>query len=119
MVLDNVVYVSTGHSHTMAIRSDGSLWAWGGNAYGQLGGGTTTDSHIPVRITAIEDVIFVSAGGSHTIAILSDGSLWAWGNNADGRLGDGTTTDRLTPVMVMEGVLDASAGYFQSLVVRE
>jgi len=119
MVLDDVIYVSTGHSHTMAIRSDGSLWAWGSNIHGQLGDGTTVDRHIPVKIAAIEDIIFVSAGGSHTIAILSDGSLWAWGNNADGRLGDGTTTNRLTPVMVMEGVLDASAGHFMSLVVRE
>lgn len=93
---------SAGGAHTLAVKNDGSLWAWGENSYGQLGDGTTIQRLSPVKIgdgfrTAV-------AGGyadnSHSAAIKTDGSVWAWGGNLKGQVGDGTTTMRLSPVRI-------------------
>jgi hypothetical protein len=79
-IMENVIAISAGHEHSMAIRSDGSLWAWGDNYYGQIGDGTQGWSRNPVKI--MDDVIAISAGFRHSMAIKSDGSLWAWGVHA-------------------------------------
>ena len=96
----NWLSVSAGERHTIAIRTDNSLWAWGRNGIGELGDGTTTDRPEPVRIGFDNNWAYVSAGNAHTMAIRTNGSLWAWGNNWSGQLGDGTTTARHTPVRI-------------------
>jgi len=95
-------YYAQGFGHSLALRSDGTVWAWGWNAYGQLGNGTTTSRTTPVQISGINNVIAISASGSHTVALRNDGTVWAWGCNGDGQLGDGTTTDRYAPVQVQD-----------------
>ncbi|MCX7736025.1 MAG: T9SS type A sorting domain-containing protein [Candidatus Kapabacteria bacterium] len=92
--------VACGYYHTIAIKGDGTLWAWGNNQYGQLGDGTTTTRTSPVQIGAATNWESVACGGSHTIAIKGDGTLWAWGENYSGQLGDGTTTTRTSPVQI-------------------
>ena len=77
----------------MAVRPDGTLWATGYNAYGELGDGTTTDRHSFVQVVS-EGVKAVAAGWYYTMMLKQDGSLWAAGWNSYGQLGDGTTTDR-------------------------
>ena len=81
-----------GSVHTVAIRADGSLWAWGWNTHGLLGDGTTTEQHSPELIEPGTTWTAVACGYNHTVAIRADGSLWAWGWNTYGQLGDGTTT---------------------------
>jgi len=92
--------VSAGHYHTVAIKSDGTLWAWGNNNFSQLGDGTTTNRNSPAQIGTDTDWMSVSAGQYHTVAIKSAGTLWAWGGNTYGQLGDGTITARNSPVQI-------------------
>jgi alpha-tubulin suppressor-like RCC1 family protein len=105
--------IATGGFHSLAIRRDGTLWAWGFNWLGQLGDGTTTDRHRPVQV--LTDVVSVAAGWEHSLAIRRDGTLWAWGRNEFGQLGDGTTTDRHRPVQVLTDVVSVAAGSAYSL----
>jgi uncharacterized repeat protein (TIGR02543 family) len=97
----NWASVSAGETHTVAIRTDGSLWAWGNNESGQLGNGTTTYRNTPVRIGTATNWVSVSAGFNHTAALRTDGSLWTWGGNRSGQLGDGTTTQRNSPTQIL------------------
>lgn len=85
--------------HRMAIKSDGSLWGWGDNSYGQIGDGTTINRTTPVRIGMDSNWDNVSAGAAHTIATKNNGSVWTWGQNG-GALGTGDTQDRLTPFQI-------------------
>ena len=87
-------------SRTIALKSDGTLWAWGSNGYGQLGDGTTTTKTTPTQIGTATNWSAIAAGGDHTLALKSDGTLWAWGSNWWGQLGDGTTTNKTTPTQI-------------------
>ena len=83
--------ISAGADHSLAITSDGSLWAWGSNKYGQLGTGYSNEYITygsPLKI--MEDVKYVCADYlSYSMAIKTDGSLWGWGNNEAGQIGNG------------------------------
>ena len=99
------VTASTNSTHTLALKTDGSLWAWGWNGGGQFGDGTSADRYTPrqtppVQIGTDTDWAHIVTSGSHTAAIKTDGSLWTWGSNSDGQLGDGTTDDRFTPAQI-------------------
>ncbi|MFN0067703.1 MAG: RCC1 domain-containing protein [Limisphaerales bacterium] len=119
-LLPHASHPAAGGEHTLALRSDGSLWAWGGNIYGQLGDGTLEQRSPPVAIQPDERWRAVAAGVFHTVALKADGSLWAWGNNLLGRLGDGTSTHRRAPVAVQPGALwrAVSAGYEHTLAIH-
>jgi len=86
--------------HTLALKKDGTLWAWGYNYYGQLGDNTTVTRLSPVQVGNDTDWSQVSAGGYNSFALKSDGTLWAWGDNRDGELGDNTTINRFLPVQI-------------------
>lgn len=103
-IMDDVVAVSCGEDFTAAIKSDGTLWTWGWNKYGQLGNGGVGDATtiskrvvekgpvqtVPAKI--MDDVVAVSCGHTHAAALKSDGSLWIWGSNGGGCLGFGSTS---------------------------
>jgi hypothetical protein len=94
---DDWVAISVGQAHDVARRQDGTLWAWGSNAVGQLGNGTTTDQHSPLQIGAATDWLLTSAGYWSSFAAGSNAMLTSWGNNVSGQLGLGTTTNVTVP----------------------
>lgn len=100
--------VSVG-TQSVAIKSDGTLWAWGPNNIGQVGDGTNTERTIPVQISS-DTWLKISCGTFHTLAIKSDGTLWAWGLNDYGQLGDGTNTNKNSPVQIGSDTWTAIAG---------
>ena len=100
-------FCTAGGYHSAAVKTDGTLWLWGKNDYGQLGDGTTTSTNTgrssPVQTVSTGTTWkMVSSGGygDCTAAIKSDGTLWSWGRNQYGQLGDSTTTSRSSPVQI-------------------
>jgi len=92
------ISVAAGDYHTLALKSDGTLWAWGYNGEGELGIGSTACKSTPFQVGTGNTWVYISAGGGHSNAIKADGTLWGWGFNADGETGDGTTAQRNSPV---------------------
>lgn len=119
--LSDVVAISAGAHHSLALTGDGTVWAWGWNALGQLGDGTTTDRPRPVPLAGVKGVVAISAGTYHSLALRGDGTVWAWGWNPLGQLGDGTTTLRPSPVQVrgLAGMTSVAAGGLHSVAARD
>ncbi|MFZ5354116.1 MAG: FecR domain-containing protein [Bacillota bacterium] len=90
--------VFTKGNASIALKTDDTLYAWGYNAYGQVGDGTTTQVNAPVQITGTWK--YISGGSNNTFAIKTDGSLWVWGYNETYNLGDGTNVNKLSPIQI-------------------
>jgi alpha-tubulin suppressor-like RCC1 family protein len=117
-----VTAIAAGYDHTVVLKNDGTVWAWGNNATGQLGNGNITPSSTPIQVNGLSGVTALSAGFGHTIALKSDGTVWTWGNNAKGQLGNGFTNgvavDSANPVQVnVAGVTHIAAGHEGSAVL--
>ena len=91
---------AAGYYHTVALKTNGTLWAWGDNTYSQLGDGTYVNKGVPTQVGSNAKWSSVAAGYYHTVALKSDGTLWAWGRNTYGQLGDGTTVNKNSPVQI-------------------
>ena len=119
--IDNVIWVSAGWTHVVAIRSDGTVWTWGANSwtgsfdcedsydsnnlgffcgYGKLGDGTTTDHYTPEQVPGLSGAIMALAGDSYTAVLLRDGTVWTFGSNGAGQLGVPGIYQSLSPVQV-------------------
>jgi alpha-tubulin suppressor-like RCC1 family protein len=122
--------VAAGRFHNLALKDDGTVWAWGVDQFGQLGDGGEVQpdpysAHLgPLLAGGLTGVTKIAAGLTHSLALKSDGTLWAWGDNSVGELGDGTRRaldwpDRSTPVRVsgLSGVAAIAGGDGQSLAV--
>jgi alpha-tubulin suppressor-like RCC1 family protein len=100
----NWISISAGTAHNLAIKSDGTLWAWGENLTGQFGVGTMGRQNLmantPVHAAPGNDWKQAAAGGIHSVALKNDGTLWAWGNNWAGSLGTGSTSNSALPLQV-------------------
>lgn len=97
--------VSAGDSHTLSIRNDGTVWAWGDNSAGELGNGTLTSSSQPTEVmingtTPLTGVVAVAAGTQESFAVDNEGHVWGWGLNTSGQLGTGGTANLVYPLQV-------------------
>lgn len=107
MMYDVAAAVAGYKGSYFAIKKDGTLWAWGGNEYGELGNGTEEKQDAPVKI--MDDVDFVVSGYNCSYAVKKDKTLWAWGYNGNGAVGNGIYENQLTPVKIMDDVAFVSA----------
>jgi alpha-tubulin suppressor-like RCC1 family protein len=114
--VSNATAISAGESHMLALLSNGTIMAWGGDSYGELGatgaelleGRKAARSYVPIPDRRISNVTSIAAGNKYSMAILADGHVMAWGRNVYGQLGNGTTTSGADPVTVI-GVSGATA----------
>jgi len=111
--------ISLGDEHALALRSDGSVAAWGSDQDGKLGSGRSLHAATPIKVPGLANVLAIGSGSAHALAVLHDGTVWAWGNNSRGQLGDGTTADRSSPVQVvgLANALMACGGFEHSIAV--
>ncbi|KPA17781.1 chromosome condensation regulator RCC1, partial [Candidatus Magnetomorum sp. HK-1] len=118
--LTQVVAIAAGKDHCLALKNDGTLWAWGSGMSGRLGndvdGGNETR---PIQVydtngvDPLKNVIKIAAGLSHSLVLKSDGSVWAFGEYMNGRLGDNHTTNKTTPVPVRNS---SNNGYLRNVI---
>jgi len=123
------VSIAAGGYHSLAVRADGTVLAWGYNSNGQLGTGTKgfgTDRNVPTPVSRLTTAVAVAAGQYHSLALLSDGTVSAWGYDLDGELGDGNDQDADLPQAVpfnangpgaLIRIAQISAGQYHSLAL--
>ena len=118
--LTGLVEMGGGSQHTVALKSDGTVWCWGSNTYGQLGNGNNTNSSCPVQVTGLSNIISVSGGQYHCVALKNDGTVWTWGVNWYGQLGNGTTTNSNIPIQVsgLTNVIAIAGGGHHCAVIK-
>jgi alpha-tubulin suppressor-like RCC1 family protein len=118
--LDDVIDLTTGREHAVALRSNATVVAWGRNEFGQVGDGSIVPRSLPVEVNGLSNVTAVAGGHYHSMALRSNGTVATWGFNASGQLGDGTTTHRSTPVTVsgLTNVMAIAAGRNMSYALR-
>ena len=86
--------LAVGESHTLLLKSDGTVWSWGRNNYGQCGTGAASQTNQPItQIAGLENIIDISVGLNHNLALDQNGMVWAWGYNNYGQLGNNTTAN--------------------------
>jgi alpha-tubulin suppressor-like RCC1 family protein len=122
--LTNWSSISCGSNHTLSIKTDGTLWAWGFSSPsgGQIGDNTVIPRSSPVQIGTLTTWSSISAGNSeNSAAIRTDGTLWTWGNNGDGQLGDRTLVNKSSPIQVgtLTGWSSVSFGFSFVLAIRD
>jgi alpha-tubulin suppressor-like RCC1 family protein len=119
--INDITDVETGQFHSLALKNDGTVFAWGQNGSGCLGNGTTTTDYTPSQVLNLTNIVDIAAGNDHSLALKNDGTIWAWGANNNGQLGDSTLIQRLTPVQVnaLTGIIEISAGLNHSIALKD
>ena len=113
--------VSAGnYYHALAIKTDGTLWSWGINTFGQLGQGNTTGYSSPIQVGALNNWADVAAGNGFAVARKTDGTLWSWGRNYRYGLGLGDSTNRSSPVQIGSATnwLKIAAGSYHAFAIN-
>lgn len=123
--LTDVIAISAHLNHNLALKSDGTVWAWGNNDFGQMGNNTTGGNVlIPTQVLTLSNVIAIISGFQHNAALRSDGTVWVWGRNAEGQIGNNTSTTSgcqcqpLPLQTTISGVSQITAGFYTTGAVK-
>lgn len=123
--LQNIIALAQGSAanHALALREDGSVWAWGNNNAGQLGIGDADVTHLrtPKMIEGIYGVVALAVGRNHSVALKDDGTVWTWGDNSYGQLGLYNQKTSLAPVKIegLSDIVSVVAGYHHTLALKK
>ena len=119
--LNYIKFIASGEHFCLAVKTDGTLWAWGGNYEGQLGDGTKVDRYSPVQVPNLTNMTAAAGGYGHSLALKADGTVWAWGKNFDGQVSNGTKDTRLSPVKIQHliKVVAVAAGERHSVALKD
>ncbi|MGA9139520.1 MAG: hypothetical protein WBZ29_04815 [Methanocella sp.] len=90
--IENVISIASGGYHVIALKDNGTVWAWGENSRGQLCDGTTENRNLPVRVRDLDHIVAISAYSSQSMALDDQGNVWTWGSGNSGQLGDGISS---------------------------
>ena len=104
--------IAGSHSHSIALKNDGTVWTWGDNSYGQLGDGTTNQRTTPVQVSGLTNVLAIAGGYGRSFALKNDGTVWGWGElwYMDGPICAGCApVDYTRPSQILADVLNISA----------
>ena len=127
-LLTDIIAVQGGWLNALALKNDGTVWAWGSNTYGQIGDSTFNDNvltpvqvHGPGNVGFLSNIKAISAGVIHSLALKNDSTVWAWGDNSFGELGDSTNIARLVPIQVqgLTNVIAIAAGGGFSMALKD
>jgi hypothetical protein len=107
-----VIAIAAGHYTGFALRGDGTVWAWGYNAFGELGNNSTTNSGTPVQVQGLPHVRAIAGTEANGYAVSDTGAVYAWGRGGQGAIGNGSFADHLTAVLLpaLGGVQKLAAG---------
>ncbi|WP_340015437.1 fibronectin type III domain-containing protein [Paenibacillus sp. FSL K6-1318] len=113
--------MSGGQSHSLALKSDGSVWAWGYNQMGQLGVKGAFLAKTPIQIPTLNSITSITSGPDYNLALKSDGTVWAWGSNMNGQLANTNSRQQDTPMKIegLDSVIAIDAGTSHALALKK
>lgn len=106
--------VAGGWSFSIALKSNGTVWAWGNNYYGQLGDGTTNESYMPLQVDGVENITDIACGFAHSVILKKDGTVWSWGDNDQNK-------SKYLPFQIndLENIINIDCGAGYSVALEE
>ncbi|HBF36284.1 MAG TPA: hypothetical protein DDW50_03085, partial [Firmicutes bacterium] len=116
---NRIIAVASGMRYTLALKSDGTVWAWGNNDYGQLGDGTTTNRNIPVQVKGLSNVVAIAGSESFSMALKKDGTVWAWGRGEDTRNNSKEYSSSPLQVKGLKDIIAMNAGTSASIAINK
>jgi alpha-tubulin suppressor-like RCC1 family protein len=116
--LSDVVAISAGMAHSMALKKDGSVWVWGSNYFGQLGNKTLAKSLVPVQVKSLREITAIAAGSEHCVALQKDGTVWVWGNTGCALPLRDNTFKQLRRIEGLSDVTSIAAGNGMSYAIQ-
>ncbi len=116
----DITSIKAGYAHSLALKNDSTVWAWGHNSAGQLGDSTSINKWVPIQVHNLDMITVIATGYEHSLALKKDGTVWAWGLNEKGQLGDGTKINSSLPIKVpgLTGIIGIVAGNEYSLALK-
>lgn len=119
--LTNVIAIRAGSYTSYALKSDGTVWAWGYNAFGTIGDGSSTQRNSPVQVSGLTNIRYIAAADYNGYAISTTGQCYAWGRGDMGAIGNGSSAYQYTPALIPgivnpRKIISGDAGWAMALM---